>query len=148
VFSISDLRVDLARRRVHVAGRETHLTRIEYRLLTALVRNVGKVMAHRQLLKEVWGPSHVEHHHYLRVYMANLRNKLEGDSARPRLLLTVAGVGYGLATSEESVGQAVGALGASSDKLESNCFSLRLCNRLLDDRSPHYIPRPVSWFSC
>ena len=75
--------------------------RIEYRLLTALVRNVGKVMAHRQLLKEVWGPSHVEHHHYLRVYMANLRNKLEGDSARPRLLLTVAGVGYRLATSEE-----------------------------------------------
>jgi two-component system KDP operon response regulator KdpE len=103
VFSIFDLRVDLARRRVHVAGRETHLTRIEYRLLTALVRNAGKVMAHRQLLKEVWGPSHVEHHHYLRIYMANLRNKLEGDSARPRLLLTEAGVGYRLATSDVSV---------------------------------------------
>jgi len=105
VFSVSDLRVDLARRRVHVAGRETHLTRIEYRLLTALVRNAGKVMVHRQLLKDVWGPSHVEHHHYLRIYMANLRRKLEGDPARPRFLLTVAGIGYRLATSEESIGQ-------------------------------------------
>jgi two-component system KDP operon response regulator KdpE len=103
VFFISDLRVDLARRRVHVAGRDTHLTRIEYRLLTALVRNAGKVMAHHQLLREVWGPSPVEHHHYVRIYMAHLRNKLEGDSARPRLLLTEAGVGYRLATSDLAV---------------------------------------------
>lgn len=103
VFSISDLTVDLARRRVHVAGRETHLTRIEYRLLTALVRNAGKVMAHRQLLKEVWGPSHVEHQHYLRVYVGNLRNKLKDDSTKPRFLLTEAGVGYRLATGDASI---------------------------------------------
>ena len=97
VFAVADLKVDLAHRRVHVAGKEAHLTPIEYRLLTTLVKNAGKVMTHRQLLKEVWGPSHVEHNHYLRIYMANLRHKLEADPARPRFLLTEAGVGYRLA---------------------------------------------------
>ena len=97
VFSVADLKVDLAHRRVHVGAREAHLTPIGYRLLTVLVRNAGKVMTHRQLLKEVWGPSHVEHNHYLRIYMANLRHKLEADPARPRFLLTEAGVGYRLA---------------------------------------------------
>ena len=96
VFAVDSLKVDLVHRRVHVGDQEVHLTPIEYRLLTALVRNAGKVLTHRQLLKEVWGPSHVEHNHYLRIYMANLRHKLEADPARPRFLLTEAGVGYRL----------------------------------------------------
>ncbi len=74
-----------------------HLTPIEYRLLTVLMRHAGKVLTHRQLLKEVWGPSHIEHSHYLRIYMAQLRKKLEEDPAQPRFLLTEAGVGYRLA---------------------------------------------------
>jgi two-component system KDP operon response regulator KdpE len=96
-FCVDSLKIDLVHRRVHVGDREVHLTPIEYRLLGVLVRNAGKVLTHRQLLKEVWGPSHVEHHHYLRIYMANLRHKLEADPARPRFLLTEAGVGYRLA---------------------------------------------------
>jgi two-component system KDP operon response regulator KdpE len=91
------MKVDLAARRVEVAGQEIHLTPIEYRLLTTLVRHAGKVMTHRQLLKEVWGPSHVEDAHYLRIYMAQLRRKLEEDPAQPRFLLTEPGVGYRLA---------------------------------------------------
>jgi two-component system KDP operon response regulator KdpE len=94
---VDSLKVDLIHRKVHVGDQEVHLTPIEYRLLTVLVRNAGKVLTHRQLLKEVWGPSHVEHNHYLRIYMANLRHKLEADPARPRFLLTEAGVGYRLA---------------------------------------------------
>src|SRR5262249_20860783 len=72
VFEVANLKVDLAHRRVAVDGREVHLTPIEYRLLGALVRSAGKVLTHRQLLREVWGPSHVEHGHYLRIYMAAL----------------------------------------------------------------------------
>jgi two-component system KDP operon response regulator KdpE len=98
VFGVGPLRVDLPHRRVLVDGTEVHLTPIEYRLLATLVKNAGKVLTHRQLLKEVWGPSHVEHTHYLRIYMACLRNKLEADPARPRFLQTEAGVGYRLAT--------------------------------------------------
>src|SRR5262249_40580290 len=97
VFSVGDLKVDLVHRKVLVGSEEAHLTPIEYRLLTVLIRNAGKVLTHRQLLKEVWGPSHVEHNHYLRIYMANLRHKLETDPARPRFLLTETGVGYRLA---------------------------------------------------
>jgi two-component system KDP operon response regulator KdpE len=97
VFSVSKLKVDLGRRRVFVGDNEVHLTPIEYRLLTALVKNAGKVLTHRQLLRDVWGPSHIEHNHYLRVYMAALRHKLEADPARPEFLLTEAGVGYRLA---------------------------------------------------
>jgi two-component system KDP operon response regulator KdpE len=97
VFAVGDLRVDLARRHVTVAEREVHLTPIEYKLFTTLVRHAGKVLTHRQLLKEVWGPSHVEEAHYLRVYMAQLRRKLEADPARPRYLTTEPGVGYRLA---------------------------------------------------
>jgi two-component system KDP operon response regulator KdpE len=96
LFSVADLKVDLAHRRVHVGGREVHLTPIEYRLLAVLVRYAGKVMTHGQLLKEVWGPSHAANSHYLRIYMANLRKKLEADPARPRYFLTEAGVGYRL----------------------------------------------------
>ena len=97
VYSVAGLKVDLAQRRVLVDGREMHLTPIEYRLLAALVKNAGKVLTHRQLLKDVWGPAYVERSHYLRVHMAALRHKLEEDPARPRFLLTEAGVGYRLA---------------------------------------------------
>jgi two-component system, OmpR family, KDP operon response regulator KdpE len=78
------------------AGAPVHLTQIEYRLLAMLAANGGKVLTHRQLLLEVWGPSYVEHSHYLRIYMAQLRQKLETDPARPRHLLTETGVGYRL----------------------------------------------------
>jgi two-component system KDP operon response regulator KdpE len=97
VFESGALKVDLSARRVEAAGREVHLTPIEYRLLSVLVRHAGKVLTHRQLLKEVWGPSHIEHAHYLRIYMAQLRRKLEEDAAQPRFLLTEPGVGYRLA---------------------------------------------------
>jgi two-component system, OmpR family, KDP operon response regulator KdpE len=90
------VRVDLAARRVQRAGSDVHLTPNEYRLLAALVRHAGKVCTHRQLLAEVWGPSRVEHGHYLRIYMAQLRHKLEGDPTNPRFLRTEAGVGYRL----------------------------------------------------
>jgi two-component system KDP operon response regulator KdpE len=96
VFEAGDLRVDLGARLVHRAGREVRLTRTEYRLLAALVANAGKVMTHRQLLREVWGPGSTDESHYLRVYMAQLRHKLEEDPARPRHLLTETGVGYRL----------------------------------------------------
>jgi two-component system, OmpR family, KDP operon response regulator KdpE len=75
-FAVAGLKVDLAHRRVAVDGREVHLTPIEYRLLAALVKHAGKVLTHRQLLGDVWGPGHVERNHYLRIYMANLRQKL------------------------------------------------------------------------
>ncbi|MBI4589207.1 MAG: response regulator [Candidatus Rokubacteria bacterium] len=96
VFSVGDLQVDLARRGVTLAGQEVHLTPIEYRLLTTLIRHAGKVLTHRQLLTEVWGPSHADQAHYLRVYMGQLRRKLEADPTRPRYLLTESGVGYRL----------------------------------------------------
>jgi two-component system, OmpR family, KDP operon response regulator KdpE len=95
-FSAGDLRVDLAARRVFVSEKEVHLTPLEYKLLLALVRNAGKVLTHRQLLKEVWGPLHVHETHYLRVYMAGLRRKVEANPAQPRHLLTEQGVGYRL----------------------------------------------------
>ena len=97
-LTVGELHVDLGRRRVQIHGAEVHLTPIEYRLLTTLVRNAGKVMTHRQLLQEVWGPNATEHAHYLRVYMAHLRRKLEADPARPRYLTTEPGVGYRLAS--------------------------------------------------
>jgi two-component system KDP operon response regulator KdpE len=95
-FECGDLKVDLAARRVFARGAEVHLTPIEYKLLATLVQYAGKVLTHRQLLKEVWGPHQVEETHYLRVFMANLRRKLEVDPARPRYLLTEQGVGYRL----------------------------------------------------
>lgn len=95
-FTVEGLEVDLARRHVRRDGQEIHLTPTEYRLLAALVRQAGKVLTHRQLLTEVWGPSHAEESHYLRVYMAQLRRKLEADPAQPRYLLTEPGVGYRL----------------------------------------------------
>ncbi|TKB75455.1 MAG: response regulator [Nitrospira sp.] len=97
-FTLGDLRVDLNRRQVLIAEKEIHLTPIEYKLLTTLVRYAGKVVTHRQLLKEVWGPLHVDEHHYVRVYMRQLRNKIEANPAQPRYLLTELGVGYRLKT--------------------------------------------------
>lgn len=93
-IAFGDVRVDLARREVTRGGAHVHLTAIEYRLLAALLARRGKVMTHRELLREVWGPSHVEHSHYLRIYMGHLRQKLEADPAQPRFLLTEVGVGY------------------------------------------------------
>ena len=98
VFTLGDLKVDLGRRQVFVSAKEIHLTPIEYKLLTTLIRYAGKVMTHRQLLKDVWGPLHVEEGHYLRVYMRQLRNKLEKNPAHPRYLVTELGVGYRLRT--------------------------------------------------
>jgi two-component system KDP operon response regulator KdpE len=77
-------------------GQEIHLTPTEYKLLTTLVRHAGKVLTHRQLLKEVWGSNYVNQSHYVRVYLGQLRQKIEADPARPRLLLTEPGVGYRL----------------------------------------------------
>jgi len=94
LIEIGALRVDLARREVTLAGSALHLTPNEYRILTLLARNPGKVLTHRQILKEVWGPAHVEETHYLRVYMAQLRRKIEADPARPQLLVTEPSVGY------------------------------------------------------
>ena len=88
--------VDLSLRRVTRDGEPVHLTPIEYRLLAALVRDAGRVITHRQLLRDVWGPSHVESSHYLRIYMAHLRQKLERDPAQPEYIVTETGVGYRL----------------------------------------------------
>jgi two-component system, OmpR family, KDP operon response regulator KdpE len=96
VFESGDLRVDLTRRQVFVGENEVHLTPIEYKLLSALVKHAGKVITHQQLLKEVWGPACTNETHYLRVYMGQLRHKLEADPARPRHIITEPGVGYRL----------------------------------------------------
>jgi len=95
-FKVGELEVDLLRRHVSMRGGEVKLTPIEYKLLTTLVRHAGKVVTHQQLLREVWGPSHDDQSHYVRVYMAHLRHKLEAEPARPRYLLTEPGVGYRL----------------------------------------------------
>jgi two-component system, OmpR family, KDP operon response regulator KdpE len=94
VFEHGTLKVDLAAHRVFVRGNETHLTPIEYGLLTALIRNAGRVLTHRQLLTGIWGPERAQDTHYLRVFMAGLRRKIEDDPAQPRYLLTEQGVGY------------------------------------------------------
>ena len=99
-FTTGGLEVDLVARRVRVDGREVHLTPIEYKLLTALARHPGRMLTHRQMLKQVWGPNFVEHHNYLRVHMSQLRRKIEAQPARPRYILTEPGAGYRL--SEES----------------------------------------------
>lgn len=95
-FEIGKLSVDLARRRVQVDGREIHLTPVEYKLLACLVSHAGRVVTHRQILTEVWGAPQAEQTHYVRIYMRQLRNKIEDTPARPRYLLTESGVGYRL----------------------------------------------------
>jgi two-component system KDP operon response regulator KdpE len=96
VVQVGDVRIDLLRRRVLRQEVPVHLTPIEYRLLAVMVREAGRVVTHRKLLREVWGPNAQEQPHYLRVYMAQLRRKLEHDPTRPRLILTESGVGYRL----------------------------------------------------
>jgi two-component system KDP operon response regulator KdpE len=95
-FKVGELQVDLVHRHVTLGSAEVRLTPIEYKLLTTLVKHAGKVVTHQQLLREVWGPSHDEQSHYVRVYMAHLRHKIEAEPARPRYLLTEPGVGYRL----------------------------------------------------
>lgn len=95
-IEIGPLLIDRVRREVSMAGQPVRLTPIEYRLLLLLAENAGRVLTHGQLLKEVWGPGHAQQTHYLRVYMAQLRRKLEADPARPQLLTTEPGVGYRL----------------------------------------------------
>ena len=94
------LQVDLAAHRVRRAGRDVHLTPTEFKLLARLVRNAGQVVTHRQLLADVWGPEFTEHTQYLRLYMGQLRQKLEADPAEPQTLLTEPGVGYRLVEAE------------------------------------------------
>jgi two-component system, OmpR family, KDP operon response regulator KdpE len=94
VMEIGDVRVDLAARIVTRTGQEVHLTRLEYKLLVTLLKHAGKVLTHRFLLREVWGPHDSQETHYLRVFVASLRRKLEDEPARPRYLLTEPGVGY------------------------------------------------------
>jgi len=96
IVEVGGLRVDLERREVSVDGREVRLTPIEFRLLALLARNAGKVLTHRQILNEVWGPSYAAQTHHVRVHMADLRKKIEADPARPRLIVTELGVGYRL----------------------------------------------------
>jgi len=96
VFQAGEIRVDLVRRQVFRRDEEVHLTPTEYKLLAALIRHAGMVVTHRQLLHEVWGTNYGEQSHYLRVYMAQLRHKLELDPTRPRFLTTEPGVGYRL----------------------------------------------------
>lgn len=95
-FRFGDVQVDLAARIVKKQAVEVHLTPIEYRLLGVLIANAGRVLTHPHLLREVWGPSHAQSTHYLRVYMGNLRQKLEDDPAQPRHIVTETGVGYRL----------------------------------------------------
>ena len=97
VFAQGDVEVDLSRRHVTKGGMDVKLTPTEYALLRLLIQHAGKVLTHRQILKEVWGPEYMDETHYLRVYFGQLRQKLEDDPARPRLILTEPGVGYRLA---------------------------------------------------
>ena len=95
-----EIEVDLNKRAVRVSNVEVHLTPREYKLLAALVRNAGRVVTHRRVLHDVWGANYQEQTHYLRVYMAHLREKLEADAKSPRLFLTDPGIGYRLVPHE------------------------------------------------
>jgi two-component system KDP operon response regulator KdpE len=96
--SLGDLRVDVAGRRVFRQDEEVHLTPLEFKLLVTLLRHAGKVLTHRFLLREVWGPQDSQENHYLRVFVASLRRKLEDDPTRPRYILTEQGIGYRFAS--------------------------------------------------
>ena len=95
---IGDLEVDLAARIVRVDDTQIHLTPIEYKLLTTMIKHAGKVLTHRFLLREVWGPQNSQENHYLRVFIAGLRRKIEANAARPRYILTEQGIGYRFAS--------------------------------------------------
>ena len=101
VFIVGNLKVDLPKRQVLLGGKDVHLTPIEYKLLAVLIQNAGKVVTHSQLLKEAWGPPYAHQTHYLRVYMTQLRHKLEADPARPKFLINEPGVGYRLKIDSE-----------------------------------------------
>jgi two-component system, OmpR family, KDP operon response regulator KdpE len=96
ILSLGSASVDLEKRQARRDGAEVRLTVIEFKLLASLAKHLGMVVTHRQLLQEVWGPTHIEHTHYLRIYMKQLRDKLEADPVRPKYLLTETGVGYRL----------------------------------------------------
>jgi two-component system KDP operon response regulator KdpE len=96
VFEFGDVKIDLGQRTAHKGEAAIHLTPIEYRLLSLLIANAGKVLTHRQILREVWGPAHSADGHYVRVYMGHLRQKLEDDPAQPKHILTETAVGYRL----------------------------------------------------
>ncbi|MBX3076535.1 response regulator [Candidatus Obscuribacterales bacterium] len=96
IFSVGNIRVDLVKRQVLVGDVEVHLTPIEYRLLVAMIQHAGKVVTHNQLLRQIWGEGYGEESHYVRVFMAQLRRKVEEDPARPKYLITEPGVGYRL----------------------------------------------------
>jgi len=96
VIEVEALRIDLSRREGFRDGREVHLTPIEFRILSLLARNVGRLLTHRQILADVWGPGRAHEAHHVRVHMASLRRKIEREPARPRLLVTEPGVGYRL----------------------------------------------------
>jgi two-component system, OmpR family, KDP operon response regulator KdpE len=96
VFELDGLRVDLLQRQVSVGGESIHLTATEFKLLSVLVKNAGRVVTHQQLLKEVWGPGSVNESHYVRVYVNQLRQKLELDTTRPKYILSEPGIGYRL----------------------------------------------------
>jgi two-component system, OmpR family, KDP operon response regulator KdpE len=98
VFRFGDVEVDLTTRRVRKSGAIVHLTALEYRLLSTMIANAERVLTHRQILREVWGPAYVAHEHYVRVHMGNLRRKLEDDPAQPKHLVTETAVGYRLVT--------------------------------------------------
>jgi two-component system KDP operon response regulator KdpE len=102
-FTVGDLHVDLGRRIVKFHDKEVRVTPIEFKLLSVLVKHAGKVLTHRQLLNEVWGPDNTEEANYLRVYIHQLRHKIEDDPARPKYLTTETGVGYRLRTTLEKV---------------------------------------------
>ena len=99
--SFGSVQVDLEKRRASRAGSEVRLTPIEWRLLACLAKHLGRVVTHRQLLTEVWGPTHADQTHYLRIYMKQLRDKLEDDPVQPRYLLTETGAGYRLVTDDD-----------------------------------------------
>jgi two-component system KDP operon response regulator KdpE len=103
VFQAGELRVDFTRRQVLLGGEEVHLTPIEYRLLTTLIRYADRVVTHNQLLREVWGPRQANQVQYLRVYMAQLRKKLEADPARPRFFINEPGIGYRFISGDEGI---------------------------------------------
>ena len=101
VIRIGATEVDLERRVAHRDGEDVRLTPLEFRLLAVLARHAGMVVTHRQLLTEVWGPTHAADTHYLRIYMKQLRDKLELDSVKPEHLLTETGIGYRLVLDED-----------------------------------------------
>ena len=100
IIAVGELKIDLAARVVTLQGNPLHLTPLEYKLLVTMAKNVGKVLTHRFLLREVWGPQDSQENHYLRVFVASLRRKLEADPAQPRYILTEQGVGYRFASGE------------------------------------------------